>query len=184
MSKQQKAPGTLDTVRRFVNTFDVEKGDEQLGSGAQLAVWLAANGLAADGLTPGAVELRHAHELREALRAALVANNDGTAVPDADRATLDGAARRARIELRFDRAAGPELRPRAAGVDGALGRLLEIVHRSVADGTWKRLKACRNHDCAWAFYDHTRNRSGTWCNMEVCGNRAKARAFRSRHVSG
>ena len=43
------------------------------------------------------------------------------------------------------------------------------------DGTFARLKACREHTCEWAFYDHSRNRSATWCSMEVCGNRAKAR---------
>ena len=33
----------------------------------------------------------------------------------------------------------------------------------------------------WAFYDHSRNRSGTWCEMGKCGNRAKARRWRERH---
>ena len=71
--------------------------------------------------------------------------------------------------------------PSAAGVDGSIGRLLAIVHRAVADPeSWRRLKACRLHECEWAFYDHTKNRSGTWCNMAVCGNRAKARAYRER----
>jgi predicted RNA-binding Zn ribbon-like protein len=72
------------------------------------------------------------------------------------------------------------LEPDAGGVDGALGRLLAIVHVSIADGTWSRLKACREDSCEWAFYDHTKNRSGAWCDMGVCGNRAKARAFRER----
>ena len=48
--------------------------------------------------------------------------------------------------------------------------------QSVADGTWSRLKACREDDCHWAFYDRSRNRSGQWCVMAVCGNRNKARA--------
>ncbi len=184
MSKQQQAPGELDIVRRFVNTVDLETGEEQLGSGEQLAAWVTANGLADAGVAAAASDVRRAHEVREALRAVLTANTDGTPAPDAAWATLDAAARRARVELRFGPAVGPELRSRADGVDGALGRLLEIVHAAVADGTWPRMKACRDHECAWAFYDHTRNRSGAWCNMEVCGNRAKARAFRGRTMSG
>ncbi len=58
-----------------------------------------------------------------------------------------------------------------------------IVHDSIAQGTWSRLKACREHECEWAFYDHTKNRSGAWCSMQRCGNRAKARAFRERHAA-
>ena len=50
----------------------------------------------------------------------------------------------------------------------------------MADGTWSRLKACRAGTCRWAFYDHTRNRSGVWCTMDVCGNRTKVRSFRER----
>jgi predicted RNA-binding Zn ribbon-like protein len=65
-------------------------------------------------------------------------------------------------------------------VTGALGRLLAIVSGAIADGSWERLKACREHSCEWAFYDHTKNRSGAWCTMDVCGNRAKARAYRER----
>jgi predicted RNA-binding Zn ribbon-like protein len=49
-------------------------------------------------------------------------------------------------------------------------------------GTFERLKICRNDECQWAFYDHSRNRSGVWCTMAVCGNRMKGRAFRTRHA--
>ena len=60
------------------------------------------------------------------------------------------------------------------------GRLLGIVARAQADGTWERMKACPWHTCHVAFYDHSRNRSRTWCSMEVCGNRAKAQTYRRR----
>ena len=43
-----------------------------------------------------------------------------------------------------------------------------------------RVKLCFAHDCAWAFYDRSRNGSRTWCEMGVCGNRAKARTYRAR----
>ena len=118
--------------------------------------------------------------MREALRAVLLAHN-GTAPPvDDAAATLDAAAKRARVRLHFDAECGPWLEPDAGGVDGALGRLLAIAHAAMAEGTWSRLKACREHSCEWAFYDATRNRSRTWCDMQVCGNRAKARAYRHR----
>ena len=71
-----------------------------------------------------------------------------------------------------------------AGADAVVAELLAITHESMAAGTWPRLKACRAHDCEWAFYDRSRNRSGTWCSMAVCGNRAKARNYRRRHGAG
>jgi predicted RNA-binding Zn ribbon-like protein len=46
------------------------------------------------------------------------------------------------------------------------------------------MKACREHTCEWAFYDHTKNHSGTWCTMQVCGNRTKARSYRKRRARG
>ncbi|WP_285576238.1 CGNR zinc finger domain-containing protein [Actinoallomurus iriomotensis] len=50
----------------------------------------------------------------------------------------------------------------------------------MAEGTWTRLKACREPSCRWAYYDHPRNRRRTWCSMGICGNRAKARASHHR----
>ena len=75
------------------------------------------------------------------------------------------------------------IEPCRPGVDGALGRLLGIVAEAQKEGTWSRLKACPWDTCRWAFYDHSRNRSGVWCNMAVCGNRAKVRSYRERHGS-
>ncbi|MCG3040358.1 CGNR zinc finger domain-containing protein [Streptomyces sp. S1A] len=68
-----------------------------------------------------------------------------------------------------------------AGVTGALGRCLAIAGRAAFDGTWRRLKVCPSEGCQWAFYDHSKNRSGTWCQMAECGNRAKVNAYRARH---
>jgi predicted RNA-binding Zn ribbon-like protein len=84
--------------------------------------------------------------------------------------------------LRFD-SEGAALVTRCGGVDSAIARLLAIVHASMNDRTWARLKACPAEDCLWAFYDHSRNRSGTWCEMGKCGNRAKARGWRERHAA-
>ncbi|MBV8218774.1 MAG: CGNR zinc finger domain-containing protein [Solirubrobacterales bacterium] len=182
MSKQRIAPGELERVRRFVNTRQVGRGTELFSNTAAMAEWFATEGFAPDGLRATRADLTHAIELREALRAILAAHNSGESGPVEASATLDAIARRARLRLHFDDDGGASLVPDAAGVDGALGRLLAIVHDSIADGTWTRLKACRDDTCSWAFYDHTKNRSGAWCSMERCGNRAKARAHRERRA--
>jgi predicted RNA-binding Zn ribbon-like protein len=182
MSKQQDAPGQLEIVRSFVNSVDLEDETEELGSPGELATWLAAHDLAGGETRATRADVDRAIGLREALRAVLLSHNGGPGAPAEAVSTLDKAARRARVQLRFREGAGTALEPDAGGVDGALGRLLAIVHASIADGTWSRLKACREGSCAWAFYDHTKNRSGRWCTMEVCGNRAKAQTYRRRRA--
>ncbi|HWC26715.1 MAG TPA: CGNR zinc finger domain-containing protein [Solirubrobacteraceae bacterium] len=175
------APGPLETVRAFVNTRDVDDDIELLASPGDLVGWLAEQDLLGGepDVRATAGDLRRAIELREALRAHLLAHH-GERLADGAAATLDAASRRARLTVRFTGTDEIGLAPEAAGVDGALGRLLAIVARAIADGTWPRLKACPDDSCLWAFYDASRNRSAVWCDMRVCGNRAKVREFRAR----
>ena len=183
MSKNQQAPGDLELVRKFVNTLDIEQGTDALSTPPALAEWFTQAGLGPSSPRPTAEDLRRATALREALRAILLAHGEGSPEPAGGWQTLDEAARRARLQVRFGMNGAPLLETIEAGVDAALGRLLAIVHAALADpDRWRRLKACRLHTCEWAFYDHTKNRSGAWCNMAVCGNRAKARAYRERRA--
>ena len=182
MADRSQAPGELEQVAAFVNTVDLESGRDELAAPEALAAWLAARALAPAELRVRTADPRRAIELREALRAVLLAHNEGQDVPAGAAQVLEAAAQRARIRLRFLSDGQTQLEPTAGGVDAALGRLLTIVHSAIANGSWTRLKACREHTCAWAFYDHTRNHSRAWCDMQVCGNRAKARAYRRRHA--
>jgi predicted RNA-binding Zn ribbon-like protein len=177
----QAAPGELELVRAFVNTLDVEGRVDELAGPEELAAWLRRHGLMR-GSTATRADLVNTRRVREALRALMLANN-GVSVRKEAAVTLDRAARRAGISVRFGASGTARLQPAAAGVDGALGRLLAIVAAAMADGTWSRLKACRANDCRWAFYDRARNRSRHWCSMAVCGNRTKARAYRARHAA-
>jgi predicted RNA-binding Zn ribbon-like protein len=157
------APGPLRLVQVLVNTTD---GHER----ELLAEWLEEQGVRA---APAA--LSRAREVREAFRALLIANNEGRSAPVDAAETLEQAAARAHFSIRF---APVELIPLADGVDGALGRGLAAAYVCMQDGSWSRLKACRN--CHWAFYDESRNRSAAWCSMQLCGNRLKTRAYRRR----
>jgi predicted RNA-binding Zn ribbon-like protein len=170
------APEPLRVVQELVNSVDLEHGVEWLGSPRELQSWLRERKL--DGRkrsTPA--ELRRVHELRQTLRELLIANNEHRAAPEAAEA-LEQAATRARMTLQLDEHGHLALTPRAEGVDGALGRILARVYEAMSDGTWYRLKACRQ--CAWAYYDYSKNRSATWCSMAICGNRTKTRAYRRR----
>jgi predicted RNA-binding Zn ribbon-like protein len=90
---------------------------------------------------------------------------------------LDAAAARADLHPSF---ATARLESRARGLDGAVGAVLAAAFAGMADGTWRRLKACPAHRCGWAFYDRSPSASATWCSMQVCGGRAKARAYYAR----
>jgi predicted RNA-binding Zn ribbon-like protein len=186
VSSATAAPGRLELVRRFVNTRDIEANRDALATTIGLATWLRGSGLLdADTQPPvGAADRTHAVEVREALRALLLANHDDRPAPAEAVRVLNSALRRAALSPSFSAAAAGKwtTEPATGGVDGALGRLLGVVIETMADGTWPRLKVCMNDDCQWAFYDKSRARSGKWCSMGVCGNRAKQRAWRSRRT--
>jgi predicted RNA-binding Zn ribbon-like protein len=172
---RRPASGGLELVQAFVNTVDREHGPDLLDEDVGLADWLERRMLSAD-LRPG--DRARALEVREALRALLLANNGEPRDPAAQD-TLERAARRARLEPAFP-PDGATLVPRAAGVDGALGRILAAAFTAMLDGSWARLKACPREVCGWAFYDRSTNSSATWCSMRVCGGRVKAGAYYRR----
>jgi predicted RNA-binding Zn ribbon-like protein len=171
------APDQLEIVRSFVNTYDHEDGSEDLADPSALTAWLEANGLGAP--KAAAADLEHARQLREALRA-ILHHHSGTEIDPSAPRVVDAAASRSQLAVEFDARGEAVIRPRAGGVDGALGRLLVAIADAQRDGTWSRMKACAAEDCQYAFFDHSRNRSAVWCDMKVCGNRQKVRSFRAR----
>jgi len=155
------APPPLREVQLLINSADHENEADWLDE------WLDERGI------PG--EAERARELREALRVLVLANN-GFAPGEDSLAVVNAAARR--VSLRLD--AGGTL---AVETDGdPLDRVVAIALGAMLDGTWSRLKACRN--CRWSFYDYSPNRSATWCSMQICGNRKKTRAYRARRGAG
>lgn len=175
--EEHQAPGRLELVRAFVNTLDVEEGTDRLADTGEAGEWASEWELPSPG--GSASERRQLASLREALRQLMLANNSGEPPPPAALDELNRQAEAAAVGLHFD-AGGSALVTRCDGADATIAAVLARVHEAMAEGTWQRLKVCPADDCLWAFYDHSRNRSGTWCEMGVCGNRAKARAFRER----
>ena len=155
------AKSSLLLVRDFVNTLDAETNTDSL----------AESGLV------GRSQLAEALEVREALRALLMANNGLPADVDGASRVLDRAARRSGLRVRF--ASGTvRLQPRRG-----LGGILAAVAEAMGSPDWPRLKACRADHCHWAFVDEARNRSRAWCDMKVCGNRQKVHRYRARHAA-
>lgn len=178
-----RAPGLLETVRQFVNTCDLEASTETLSTPDALARWLHESSLTPVLTDAGEDDLRHALELREALRTAMAANHDGAPVPPGAVAVINSAADRAGLGLTLGADGTWAARAGADGVDGALGALLALTAEAASEGSWQRLKVCANDGCRWAFYDHSRARTARWCSMQLCGNRAKQHAWRERQDS-
>jgi predicted RNA-binding Zn ribbon-like protein len=174
-------PHDLQLVIDFVNTLDVEAGEDRTDTPEHLAQWLHEHELGSVGDPDlGAPEFEKAIDLRESLRTVLVSHTlRDRAATDAGR-HLEGVAERGRLSVCFGEGGAVEITPRAAGFDGVLARLLVPVTHAAMDGSWARVKACVADDCRWAFYDTSRNRSGRWCDMSVCGNREKVRTYRAK----
>ena len=175
------APGELALVQAFLNSYwDLEEdfGADLLATPEALRRWLLARGLITSDARVTARDRAAAVAVRDGLRALLIANN-GEALDSEAVAALDREARAAPVAVEL--AAGePAFVPLPGRLDGALSAILSIVARSMLDGSWPRMKACRDDHCRWAFYDHSRNAASSWCSMSVCGGRAKQRAYYRR----
>jgi len=162
------APEPLRLVQTFVNTVDLERNHDWLGD------WFAERGVHATGR-----DLARARGVREAIRELLYANNHQPTTGD-PHTVLRQAAGAARFTVDLET---PALVPQARGADGQVGNVLAVAFAAMGDGTWLRLKACRNHGCRWSFYDYSKNRSASWCSMQLCGNRTKTRSYRRRRAA-
>lgn len=171
------APMPLLVVQSFVNTWESDTGVDLLADPDEGPRWLQEAGL----LRSPAVDLAQARVIREAIRGLLVANSGEGEVEPADLTVLRVEADRVRTGLVVLDDGVIDLQP---GSDDGLAflaaSLLLIIRDAQRDGSWARLKACRNPDCHWAYYDRSHAGRGAWCDMAVCGNRIKNRNLRTR----
>ncbi len=148
-----------DLLLDFLNTLDVDEGTDVLDDPSAWRAWLDArhlpvgSGSARERAAVGAVR----DDLRELAR-----GGDGCVCE---------------LPVTVSIVAGGTVR--LGGTD-ALGVVAACVAQLAVEGRLDRLKICPADDCAWGFYDTSRNRSRQWCSMAVCGNRAKSRAHRER----
>jgi predicted RNA-binding Zn ribbon-like protein len=176
-----KAPGRLETLQRFVNTFnhDFPPAWDRLGSPTKARTWLLQKRLVSPPVRITHADVIRLRELREAIRALVTANHGGAVTPDA-LGTLRSEGDGVRLRIGFGPHGATELEPVGRGADAAVATVLDILHEAQITGVWPRLKACRQ--CGYAFFDRSKNRSAAWCAMSICGNRTKNRAYRRRRV--
>ncbi|GAB2762976.1 CGNR zinc finger domain-containing protein [Streptomyces bullii] len=166
MSERSPAPGGLALVEALVNTLDIESDADSLDT---------AQGHARFGLTED--EIEQARELRESLRAALLAHAGHP--PHRAVTPLGDLLAGAPLVVTVDPDSGSAaLAP--ADTRPLLSRVAAAVAEALVAGTWNRLKACEAADCHWAYYDRSPAGRGRWCSMQVCGARAKMRRYRAK----
>jgi predicted RNA-binding Zn ribbon-like protein len=176
-----KAPGRLELLQRFINSsnHDFPPEWDRIGTTEKATAWLRQKRLVAPADRVSDAEAARLRELREAIRALVVANHGGELDPVAA-AVIREASNSARLTVALDAAGRTGLEPAQPGVDGAVATLLGILHEAQLTGQWSRMKGCRQ--CEYAFFDRSKNRSAAWCAMSICGNRMKNRAYyRRRH---
>ncbi|WP_320780986.1 CGNR zinc finger domain-containing protein [Streptomyces sp. CRN 30] len=166
MSERAPAPGGLALVQSLVNTLDIETGADSLDT---------AEGRARFGLT--ADDLAGARELRESLRAVLLAHAGHP--PHRAVTPLGELLAGAPLLVTVGEADGTAALAPADG-QPLPSRVAAAVAEALVAGTWLRLKACEAADCLWAYYDRSPAGRGRWCSMQVCGARAKMRRYRAR----
>jgi predicted RNA-binding Zn ribbon-like protein len=181
--ENKPAPGELLLVQAFVNTWDGEHRTDVLLDPTPAAGWLANAWLWDGPGLPDLHELDQARRLREALRLLLLSHNGGPVPAPGELQPLHAMSATA---LCVDIGPGGTVTlqatqgGRGGRLETQLARLLLVVRDAQLLGTWPRLKACRDPQCQWAFYDRSHSQQGAWCEMRVCGNRAKNRRFRQR----
>jgi hypothetical protein len=186
MSKEngQVAPGTLEVVRTFLNTWWIPNDtraptDEFVSFEAMrqfYSTWFGkAGGDSGVSIVPELVR-----QLRADLRSIL---------GKSEVLVLSEWLARQPVEVRLsqDEEGMPTLQYRPAGSATCqlCAEVLALVVEAITRSTWMRLKACP--DCHWVFYDHTKNRNKVWCLMTArgpqgrsCGSISKVRRFRQR----
>ena len=177
-----KAPGRLELLQRFINSHnhDFPADWDRIGTPANARAWLREKRLVAPADQISEADVARLRELREAIRALVIANQSAQPAAEATE-VIRKAARAAQLGIALDETGRTSLEPIRGGVDGAVATLLGILHEAQLTGHWSRMKACRQ--CEYAFFDRSKNRSAAWCAMSICGNRTKNRAYYRRHRS-
>lgn len=181
MKEKQEAPGRLEDVRAFLNTWvipnDTRVETDLLVSQEAVQHFQQGHFPAVETLS----DLQLVRQLRDDLRS-MLGEEKNEAV-----ALLNRWLQRLPVHVFLE---GSDDLPLIAyrteeGEQGLCREVLRIVVEAVAQGNWTRIKLCR--DCQWAFFDHTKNASKVWCGMlaygpegRSCGSIAKVRRWREK----
>ncbi|AXI85013.1 CGNR zinc finger domain-containing protein [Streptomyces griseoincarnatus] len=172
------APGGLALVQELLNTRAIPPyGEDVLAGGGTgvrwlrdvTAAWAEEQGWPGPSGEPRAGDLERVRALRERLAALVTGEAEPVRAPT-DVSVRPGLDEEGRVALV----------PAGSPGEWLEGAVWAQVLLAQADGTWQRLKLCREPACRSAFYDRSRNNSGVWHDVRRCGNAANLRASRAR----
>lgn len=179
--QHQAAPGDLEYVRRFINTWSIPNQTRTATDDLPLLARDAESWRGALSLHPPADKdsLEQLRELRSDLRKSCEGLDEANGL-------LNAWFSRVSLSVRVKSVEEGASQLCVMPADGSyIAYILAAVANAISSGTWSRLKTCG--DCRWAFYDNTRNGSKRWCGMtkggvdgRACGTIAKVSAFRAR----
>jgi predicted RNA-binding Zn ribbon-like protein len=178
-AEAKPAPMPLLLVQAFLNTYDPDTDVDLLADASAAQAWFVDAGLLSSDSELEPAELALARTIRDSMRSVLspgAATDDGLMLEP-----LRELARTRPSRLTIDDHGVCSVEnPAHECLEDGLFDLLLIIRAAQEDGSWKRLKACANEECAWVYYDRSRNQQGSWCDMAACGNRLKNRRLRAR----
>jgi predicted RNA-binding Zn ribbon-like protein len=158
------------------NTIPVVDGDprELLATTSDLRRWLSAVDPALARHLPDQPTLRWVRDLREALRAVLVAERSRRAPLRRLNESLEELSAVPEVDLDGNlRLGSPKEQEQ-----------IRLAVASLAAGACAlppdRVRRCANPKCVLLFFDSSKNGSRRWHDMATCGNRAKAAAHHER----
>lgn len=182
------APDTLGFVHNLLNTQSAGRPREpdlladlesaQLWADSAVETWSARTGQRITRVVLDEADLEPLRDFRAdllAIAARHTAGADASSEP-----ALAPAIHSASATLQLGADGHIRLEPRGSGWRVLVALAMVSILRAQTDGTWGRLKACRNPRCQGAFYDRSRNNSAVWHDVKVCGNQANLRAHRAR----
>jgi len=178
----QTAPGELEAVRRFINTWSIPNDTRKATDALPELVRTPAMWSREFRRQPRsrADSMDRLQRLRADLRSACEEHASG------DKA-LNRWFNDAALSVKAQWVDGTTKLVVESSGAGFVGYIVAVVANAIAAGNWTRLKSCP--DCRWTFYDHTRNGKKRWCGMtkggpggRACGTIAKVTAYRAREA--
>jgi CGNR zinc finger/Putative stress-induced transcription regulator len=181
------APGGLAFVQEFMSTIAAGKPRQEdllseLSTAQEwldnaLADWATANATAPFAVTLEQDDLDRLRDFRDDLRRIATPVREGAQ----DSGGTDPVALPVvPVSMQWDDSGRVQPVPRGSGWRKVASLTAVEVFKAQLDGSWNRIKTCRNPRCAVAFFDRSRNNSGVWHSVKVCGNAANLRAYRAR----
>jgi predicted RNA-binding Zn ribbon-like protein len=155
-------------------------GFERLTDPAALRRWFTEAGLTVESPPCTPADLRHAHELREAIYRLIVARMGRAQPAPDDVATVNTWARKPppAIEL-YASADGLRTQPARVTAPSLLAQLARDAVDVIGGADGQRLRECDNAECSLIFIDTSRAGARRWCSMGTCGSRDKMARYRS-----